>query len=75
MRNNIPVFHPHVDTHELICMPNHIHGILIIGENETNNNTHAVGTHYMRPKIDIHPNDKDRCNLSLPSVQCVSESL
>jgi REP element-mobilizing transposase RayT len=40
-RNQISHFHPHCDVHDFICMPNHIHGILVIGE--------SVGTHHMCP--------------------------
>ena len=29
-RNNIPNHHPYVDIHKFVCMPNHIHRILII---------------------------------------------
>lgn len=78
--NQIPQFHPHVVIDEFVCMPNHIHGILIIDD--------PVGTHYMRPRENINIREPktdiwqwnnnnthinmDACNASL---QCVSESL
>ena len=43
-RKEISKFHPHVEVGEFICMPNHIHGILIIGEKKN------VGTQYLRPE-------------------------
>jgi len=31
-RNQIVAFHPDCETHDFICMPDHVHGIIIIGE-------------------------------------------
>lgn len=52
--DKISAFHPHVIIDEFVCMQNHIHGILIIGE--------TVGTHYMRPPISHYIRPRDNTN-------------
>ena len=44
-RNEIPSHYPFVEIHAFVCMPNHIHGILIIGDRGSNHND--VGTQYI----------------------------
>jgi putative transposase len=63
----IETFHPHVICDAFVCMPNHVHGILMVWER----NIQTVGTDYICPNND---QSKDACNASLPS-RCVSESL
>lgn len=65
----IEMFHPHVAVDAFICMPNHVHGIITIGE--------LVGTHHMRHIFNHRPisnHQKDGYNPSL-QLQCLSESL
>ncbi len=61
-RKNIPKHYPFVEIDEYICMPNHIHGILIIGNHHTNR-THAVRTDYHPSSID--PTDRTQNIASL----------
>jgi len=80
--DQIPLFHPHCVIDEFVCMPNHIHGIIIIGESVGKSVGVIVGTHYMCPNT--IPKKKDGCNPPLQKQtitqpiqqwQCVSESL
>ena len=48
-----------VDCHEFVCMPNHIHGIMIIRD---------VGTQFLASKM-IDPSSRTYKNTSLPSTQ------
>gem|GEM_PF-3070881 len=52
--NDVPHHYPFVKIDEFICMPNHIHGILIIGTNKRNND---VGTQNIASSIKIKQND------------------
>ncbi len=71
-RNKIPHFHSHCDVHDFVCMPNHIHGILIIGE--------SVGTHHIRPMNHMRPINTNGQMWSIGGQMwsvptCASESL
>lgn len=46
--------YPFVDCHDFVCMPNHIHGVIVIGENN-------VGTQFLASddKNDNAPDDKN----------------
>ena len=72
-RNDISKHHPYVDIHEFICMPNHIHGILIIrdhyGKRPIPND---VGTQHFASKN--QQLSRTNNHSSLP-IKCVSQSL
>lgn len=63
-RNEIPNHHPYVDIHEFICMPNHVHGILLIRD---------VGTQHLASDI-LDPSYRTNNHSSLPII-CASKSL
>jgi putative transposase len=75
-RKMIETYHPHVVCDEFICMPNHIHGILSVGENNKKSPAGiAVGTDYICPDQKYK---KDAYNASVQPAnfnRCLSESL
>lgn len=64
-RKYIPDHYPHVDVHDFICMPNHIHWIIIIGD---------VGTQFLASNIRDTDIRTDK-NPSLQPIWCSSWSL
>ena len=75
-RKMIETFHPHVVCDEFICMQNHIHGILMVGEyNKKSDAGISGGTDYICP---IQDNIQDAYNASVQAGnanRCLSESL
>ncbi len=77
-RNDIPNHHPYVDIHEFICMPNHIHGLLIIRDHVWKQPIfHDVGTQDLASdnRSSFRTNNHSSLPIQNLSIQCKSQSL